>query len=169
MGRQKEKINRLGKDEKKIINNLLKKIKNYKIFNDKSKERETKFNERLFDYLRQDSKLNKITNKKIQSIIFVEETYRPEFCLTYKNRKLFAIECKRLNDKSAKSKWKEGLSQSLLYSLEYKVVVFLIFDFTKDHKYGKSFGRGNSLESKFSKQMREENGLYIQVLKPNNT
>lgn len=162
MGRLKEKQKRVGKKEDKQIRKLLKKIENYKIFSEMKRDRETKFNARLMDFIRQDPNSLEVTNKNIPPAEFVGETFRPEF---YIGTKTCAVECKRLTDGSAKAKWKEGLSQALLYSEVYKAVILVLFDYTKNSDYYKRFGRGNSIESRFRKKMRDNN-IHTVLLKP---
>ncbi|MBI1935991.1 hypothetical protein HYS31_06130 [Candidatus Woesearchaeota archaeon] len=165
MGRTKEKQKRVGKKEDKQIRKLLKKIDNYKIFVDMKKDRETKFNARLMDHIKQGQDSLEVTNKNIPSAEFVGETFRPEFYLGKVAHKTCAVECKRLIDKNAKTKWKEGLSQALLYSEVYKAVILVFFDYTKKSNYYEHFGRGNSIESRFRKKMRDNN-IHILLLKP---
>ena len=64
------------------------------------------------------------------------EKFRPE-CLLRGTGKypVCAIECKKLNDKFAKARWKEGLSQSLLYSQYYKAVIYVLFDYSTGARY----------------------------------
>lgn len=42
---------------------------------------------------------------------------------------LFAVQCKKLHDESAKRLFKEGLSQAHLYLLKCKVVALVLYDF----------------------------------------
>lgn len=165
MARKKEKQKRVGVIEQKLINKLIRKIKNYRIFKSMEKQGEVKFNDRLLDYIRQNPNPLDVNNKKIPVAKFVGEQFRPEFYLTNQSRPICGVECKRLTDKGAKSKWKEGLSQALLYSNVYKAVILVFFDFTESRKYCRSFGRGNSSESRFSKSLREQKNIHLIVLK----
>jgi hypothetical protein len=79
---------------------------------------------------------------------------------------LCAIECKKLNDQFAKVRWKEGLSQALLYAHYYKSVIYVLFDYTSGAAYAHAFGQGNRVESRFAKQLRETANVYIVVLSP---
>lgn len=161
MARKKEKQIRLGKNEGRLVNKLLKKIRDYRIFDTMMNERETNFNDRLMDYLRQNPKPLAVNNTKITPSRFVGELFRPEFYLVHSKTNLCSVECKRLTDSTAKARWKKGLSQSLLYSETYKAVILVLLDFTKNRKYSKAFGKGNSAESRFAKKMRELKNIYI--------
>ena len=108
-----------------------------------------------------------IENEKITSAKFVGETFRPECLLRgFGTYPLCAIECKKLNDQIAKARWKEGQSQSLLYSHYYKVVMLVLFDYSSGARYAAAFGPGNRVESRFAKELREGNKVHIVVLKP---
>lgn len=156
---------RLGKIETRQFLALLKALRTFKIFQQQGKLGETKLNALLINYLLQ-CDLN-IENKNIIAAKFVGETFRPECLLRGSGHyPICAIECKKLNDEFAKSRWKEGLSQSLLYSHYYKAVVFVLFDYSSDAKYAAAFGRGNRVESRFAKELREQNGVHIIAIKP---
>lgn len=79
---------------------------------------------------------------------------------------LFALECKKIHDHSAKRLFKEALAQTTLYLTTSKVVVLLLYDFTTDGTYQKGFGRGNTDSSRFAARMRTEAGLYVIVRRP---
>jgi len=165
MGRAKVKRKRIGHKEAASLRRLVERLKAYKIFQDDKGRRETKFNDRLIDYLRQNDVA--VVNKNIATADFVGETFRPEFLLKGTGSyPLCAVECKRLTDKYAKARWKEGLSQALLYMHYYKAVVYLLYDFTKDASYSKAFGKGNRPESRFAKLLRDELDIRIIVLNP---
>src|SRR5229473_2526466 len=129
------------------------------------KQRETSFNDRLMDHLRQNPHPLDVRNKKIPAAEFVGEQFRPEFYVRYHGRQLCCVECKRLTEKQAKGRWKEGLSQAILYSAVYKAVVLVLFDFTKDSRFFKKFGPGNSVESRFAAKLRHDYNIYISAVK----
>ncbi len=167
MARISQKQKRIGSCERILTNTLIKKIKGYRVFVRMKKQRETAFNDRLMDHLRQNPKPIEVSNRNIPSTYMVNETFRPEFYLSRKDTKhLCAVECKRLTESNAKSRWKEGLSQSLLYSTIYKTVVLVFFDFTKGARYAKHFGPGNKTESRFATHLRKTMNIYIIVLTP---
>jgi hypothetical protein len=167
MPRTPEKQKRLGKLERKQVDLLTKKISRYRIFSYMRNQRETRFNERLLDHLRQEPNPLVVSSKDIPVVLFADEEFRPEFYLKMGLRKtICALECKRLTKHNAKSRLKEGLSQALLYSTIYKYVIFLFLDFTKDSIYASRFGPGNKPESRFAKQLRHDSNIRIIVLKP---
>ena len=57
------------------------------------------------------------------------------------------------------------MSQALLYSSVYKAVVLVLFDFTKDSRFFKKFGPGNSVESRFAAKLRADYNIFISVVK----
>lgn len=155
----------MGKKEAALFGALLKKAKEFKIFTNQKSLGETKLNAFLINYLLQFG--HGMENKNITPAKFVGETFRPECLLRGSGRyPLCAVECKKLNDQFGKPRWKEGLAQSLLYAQYYKVVIYLLFDFSSGAKYAKAFGRGNRIESRFAKQLRESANVHIVVLKP---
>lgn len=163
MGRQKTKQVRIGRKENRLVRKLSKKIREYKLYK-ANKKGETYYNSQLLNWLKQDDLLKvNLSNTSIPPANFAGETFRPEF---YLKNKLCAIECKRLTEKYAKSKWKEGLSQALLYAHTYKMVFLIFFDFTKESKYTTAFGRGNLKENSFAKKLKTENRISIISLKP---
>lgn len=165
MGRQPEKQVRIGKKERKVVATLVKKIKEYRVFREMGKQRETSFNDRLMDHLRQNPDPLDVSNKVIPSAEFVGEQFRPEFYARKGHRKFCCVECKRLTENSAKSRWKQGVSQALLYTAVYKAIVLVLFDFTKDSRYFKKFGPGNTVESRFATKLRQDYNIFITVLK----
>lgn len=165
MGRQREKQVRIGQKEKNIVTALAKKIKTYRVFREMGKQRETSFNDRLMDHLRQNPHPLDVSNKKIPAAEFVGEQFRPEFYVKHGRHHLCCVECKRLTEKSAKGRWKEGLSQALLYSAVYKAVVLVLFDFTKDSRFFKKFGPGNTVESRFAARLRHDFNISISVVR----
>ncbi len=166
MGRKREKQKRIGKKEWKEVSVFLSKIKAYRIYWEDRNQRETRFNDRLADHLSQSLEVR--SRGTVPQIKFANETYRPDLYLQKgKTKKLCTVECKLLKDsKGAKSRFKEGLSQAIVYTSEYKYVVLLLLDFTKGSSYVLKFGRGNKLESKLSAMLREKLNVHIIVLKP---
>jgi hypothetical protein len=165
MGRKITPQKRMGKKEAGRFGAVLKEVKAFKIFPQDKKLGETKHNAFLINHLLQSDL--KVENKNITPAKFVGETFRPE-CLvrgtgTYP---LCAIECKKLNDQFAKARWNEGLSQALLYAHYYKSVIYVLFDYTSGAAYADAFGRGNRVESRFAKELREAVNVYIVVLSP---
>ena len=166
MGRKSTPQKRMGKREAGQFGALLKSVKDFKIFPQQRTQGETKFNAFLINYLLQCGL--GIQNKNITTAKFVGEVFRPECLLrgSGKHYPLCAIECKKLNDQYAKARWKEGLSQALLYAQYYKAVIYVLFDYSSQAAYADAFGRGNRVESRFAKELRETNRVHIVVLKP---
>jgi hypothetical protein len=165
MARRRIVQKRMGKVEVGQFSALLKEVRAFKLFPQHTHFGETKLNALLINYLLQRD-LN-IENKNITSAKFVGETFRPE-CLLRGSGKypICAIECKKLDDRSAKARWKEGLSQSLLYSHYYKAVIYILFDYSSGARYAVAFGVGNRVESRFAKELRKGSNVHIVVLKP---
>lgn len=155
----------MGKVEAGQFGALLKEIKAFKVFPQQRKMGETELNAFLINHLLQ-RELN-VENRKITVAKFVGETFRPECLLrgsgTYP---ICAIECKKLNEQFAKTRWKEGLSQCLLYAHYYKAVIFVLFDYSSGARYATAFGPGNRVESRFAKELREGNRIHIVVIAP---
>ena len=168
MGRKRITQKRIGKKEQRKINILIAKLKTYRIFSNMKKQRENEFNNRLMDHLRQNPNPLEVNNVGIPAPVFVGETFRPEFYLGSKKKPLCAVECKRLTEHTAKARWKEALSQTLLYSEIYKSVIAVLLDFTSDARYHRAFGKGNNPETRFAKRLREQENIQIIVLKPAN-
>ena len=167
MPRGKKKQVRIGQQEQRLLSDLVKTIKDYKIFSGNKKERETKFNERLRDYLLQRD--FDVVNKKIYMTEIMGERFRPEFYVrSDSGKKLCAVECKRLTENNAKSRWKEGISQAILYSLTYKAVILLYFDFTKGAKYVAKIGSGRTLENRFLGILKKKHHIHVVLLTPRN-
>lgn len=167
MAKRKTKQKRIGANEKKLIGSLVRKFKRYSIYRNMKNKRETEFNKLLFDYARQKPTPLQVRNKNIPSPELVEETFRPEFYLANAGTKfLCAVECKKLSDHNAKSRWKEGLSQALIYATVYKAVVLLLFDFTRQGVYANCFGRGKTAENRFAAKLRKVHKISIVVLAP---
>lgn len=165
MARKRTPRKRIGHKEAAALNSLRKHVKAYKIFRQNRTQGETRFNDRLIDHLRQMD--DQVENTNIHPASFVGEIFRPECFLRGKGKyPLCAIECKKLTDKFAKARWKEGLSQSLMYMHHYKSVIYVLYDFTSQGSYAKAFGRGNRSESGFAKLIRDSLGVHIVALKP---
>jgi len=165
MGRRREKQVRIGSKEKKVVTTLVNKIKKYRVFLEMRNQRETSFNDRLMDHLRQDPHPLDVRNKNIPAAELVGEQFRPEFYVMRSRRPLCCVECKRLTENEAKSRWKAGLSQALLYSAVYKAVVLVLFDFTRGSRFFKKFGPGNSVESRFAAKLRHDYNIFICVVR----
>lgn len=163
MGRRQIRQLKIGSKENRTLVNCVRKIKQYRIFPEQKNKRETSFNTLLMDYLRQHPKKINVSNKNIPSAEFVGETFRPEFFVKYKSKPICCIECKRLTDATAKARWKEGISQALIYTSKYKAVILVLFDFTKDSRYFRKFGPGNSVERTFASMLRKEHNIYMIV------
>lgn len=156
---------RMGKHEAAKFGALLALAKRFKIFRDQKNLGEVKLNNLFISLARQHGIA--VVNKGIHSVTFVGDTFRPECYLPGSGKiPLCAVECKKLNDSSAKPRWKEGLSQSLIYKHSYKAVIYLLYDFTESAKYVTAFGRGNRSESQFTKRLREHHKIHIIAVKP---
>ncbi len=163
----KRKNRRIGSVEQELIDNLVAKIRGYHIFWDMRNQKETKFNDRLMDHLRQEPNPLSMGNRAIPSVDLFGETFRPEFYLRRGSSKLLcAVECKRFKGKSVKSGLKADLSQALLYTTLYKYVVLLLLDFTKDGKIVGRLGRSNKTETSLAKQLHKKSNLRIVALRP---
>lgn len=111
---------RIGKNERNTINNLLKRTRAFRIFKQQKNKSEVYFNDLLINHLKQ-TKLS-VKNRGIHSSNMFGEVFRPEcYVDSDGSYPLCAFECKKLTDSSAKSRWKEGLSQSILYSRRYNL------------------------------------------------
>ena len=153
---------RLGHLERKTIETLLRSIRAFTLTATDAPLKETSINSRLIKQLKLVNA--NVVNRKIESVTFVEETYRPECTLSGGGAyTLFALECKKLHDHSAKRLFKEGLAQASLYLSKSKRVALVLYDFTTGRVYAKAFGKGNSNTSRFSARVREETGLHIIV------
>ena len=139
---------KIGPVENVSLKSAIKRLAKYKVFTRDKKKKETFFNHLLFRHLAQIEP--RVTNSGIHPVTLVGETFRPEFCIKgSKNFPLFCVECKKLTDTTAKSRFKEGLSQALVYAHEYKCVLLVFYDFTKKSGYSASFSVAKSTEKKF--------------------
>ena len=157
---------RIGPVEKDAVDRAIKQIENYKILKNDKKKNETFFNHLLFRHVIQVDP--RVTNAGIHSVKFVSETFRPEFCIKgAKDFPLFCVECKKLTDQTAKTRFNEGLSQALLYSTEYKCVLLAFYDFTKGAAYSKSFSASKSSEKKFVEALWKQHRIKVIFVVPN--
>lgn len=155
---------RIGPKEQFVLNSVLKFTRNYKIFKQNRNEGETYFNDQLINVLRQ--KVN-IENRKIHSAKLFAETFRPEcYVKGAGDVPLIAFECKKLNEQFAKARWKEGLSQAILYSHFYKSVVLVFYDYTKERRYASALGNKSSVEHQFAESLRDAFRIYVVALAP---
>lgn len=161
---KKLKNRRIGPKEKKLFNKFLNKIKKYRIEWSMKNKKETYWNSRLYGILF-NTKFD-VINRKFPETIFVGEKFRPDIVLNTKKRKLCAVECKLIREKNAKGKYKEGLSQALLYSQHYKTVILLYYDFTNDSRYYNAFKKQRSTARKLGDILKLKNKIYIIVIKP---
>ncbi len=166
MSRTHDKQVRLGKKERRTVTSTKTKLKNYVLSVANKKKGEVRLNDYLMDYLKQNPRPIAIKSSGIPSATFMGEIFRPEGFVKQSGRNLLCLECKKLVDKYAKSRWKEGLSQAIHYRLSYKVVFYVLYDFTAGAKYSQKFGAGRKNETKLSRQMREKFNIYIIALKP---
>lgn len=163
MGRIKTKQKRVSRNEEKEIENFIDSIKAYKFKWSMRNDGEVAMNDRLVNVLLQQFD---VANRSIPSVKIFGDKFRPEFFLRYNDKPICALECKVMKGKSAKSRWKEGLSQAIHYSHLYKSTVLLLYDFTKDSRYCKGLGPGNKAASQFAKRMQKQNNISIIAVKP---
>ena len=164
MGRKHTPQKRITKTERRIVAQLEHRVKTFPLSRDDSRKGEVHFNYLLLSHLRQ---WLEVRNKKIPSVDFFAERFRPDLYVGSQHKRLCAVECKKLKAfKSAKARWKEGLSQALVYSAKYKVVLLVLFDFTKDLRYYTALGRGNKPESTFATKLRRQSNVQIIALRP---
>jgi hypothetical protein len=168
-GKTPLKHKRVGAQERKLVKILIHKIKGYIVFSHMKNQRETTFNRYLMNHLCQKPDPLDVNNRNIPVATLGGARFRPEFYLCNgAARNLCAVECKRLTNNNAKARWKEGISQALLYSTVYKSVVLVFFDFTTSALYAGKFRVGNNAETRFAKRLRDMLNLHIVVIKPDN-
>lgn len=156
---------KIGPTEKADVDAAIKCLSHYKVFSQDKEKNETFFNHLLYRHLLQIEP--RVTNKNIHSVSLVGETFRPEFCIKgNKSFPLFCVECKKLTDTTAKSRFKEGLSQALVYSNEYKCVLLVFYDFTKNANYSTSFSAGKSAEKKFIDSLWRQHRIKVLFVIP---
>lgn len=165
MPKKKSPQKRLGTKEAAMVATAVKALRNYEVFKIHKTKKETFFNHLVLVHLLH--KKLPVKNKNIHCASFVGETFRPE-CFVKGSSKypLLAVECKKLTDHSAKSRWKEGLSQCLLYSHEFKAVILLLYDFTKSGAYYSALSSKKRLEYKFAQRLWKTQHIKIIALKP---
>ena len=165
MARLKQPQRRVGSNEKALILALERAVLIFRLLPEWKTRKETWINDRLIAHLK--AKSDALVNRKIAAVKFAGETYRPECCVkgTSAAFHLLAIECKHLRGTYGKRLWKEGVSQAIHYRSKYKAVFLVLYDFTKAGTYSVAFGRGNKHESRFRREMREELGIRIIVLR----
>lgn len=155
----------IGQSEKGKIRRLRRQIERFCFERSLGRKGEVEINKRLQSVLL-NSRLD-VRYKNIPRPAFVGDTFRPEFYLRHAKRPLCAVECKLLNKKSAKGRYKEGLSQALLYSHIYKAVILVFYDFTRDGKYCQAFhGRSRDLAKQLAMKLRKTHNIYIIAIKP---
>lgn len=156
---------KIGSVEKNSIDKAIKHLSSYKIFWQDKNKNETFFNHLLYRHLAQID--DRVTNNGIHSVTLVGETFRPEFCIHgNKNYPLFCVECKKLNDKTAKARFKEGLSQALVYSNDYKCVLLVFYDYTKNSNYSACFAFARSSEKKFIDALWKQHRIKVVFVVP---
>ena len=164
MGRSKTPQKRLGRLERAQFRRALISIQEHKMFQRYRAKGETWHNTALIHTLLQgdiDAKHSDIPCPR-----FLGETFRCDAFLVGGAFPLLAIECKKATDKNVKRVWKEGLSQSLLYSTKFKKVILVFYDFTRHGLLRRAFTPGNRTETVFAKELREMNRIYLVVLRP---
>lgn len=156
---------RIGINEQSSIDAAIKQLSHYKILKRDKGRKETFFNHLLFRHLVQIEP--NATNNGIHSVTLVGETFRPEFCIRGNSQHpLFCVECKKLTEATAKARFKEGLSQSLVYSNDYKCVLLVFYDFTKHDHYTKSFTKRGSPERKFLDGLWKQHRIKVIFVVP---
>ena len=156
---------RTGPVEQAAVNTAIRQIAHYKVFEQDKKRKETFFNHLLYRHLLQVEP--RVTNQGIHSVTLVGETFRPEFCIRGGGEyPLFCVECKKLTDVTAKARFKEGLSQSIVYSHEYKCVLLVFYDFTEKANYSQSFSVASSAEKKFIDSLWKQHRIKVVFVVP---
>lgn len=156
---------RIGKVEQKTLDRVMKRIAGYKIFKADKNKRETFFNHLLYRDLAQVEP--RVTNKNIHSASLVGQTFRPEFYIKGSSDvPLFCVECKKLTDKTAKQRLKEGLSQALVYSNEYKCVLLAFFDFSKNAHCSTFFAAKDSPERCLAENLWKRHRIKLLFVVP---
>jgi len=156
---------RIGKNESATLNAAIKQIASYKILRQDKARRETFFNHLLYRHLAQVEQ--NVTNVNIHSATIIGETFRPEFYIKgTSSAPLFCVECKKLTDVTAKARLKEGLSQALVYSNEYKCVLLVFYDYSKSASYNSYFAKSGSSEKKFSDNLWKHHRIKIIFVVP---
>ena len=160
MGRKKDTRKRIGHREQGVLDRTIKHIRTFKVFWKNKKKGETRLNDYLIDHLRQAGL--PIENTSFLTATFLKETFRPDcFIAGASTYNLLAVECKKVTNKTVKSRWKEGLAQCLLYTQKYKYVVFVLYDYTTTGFVTQAFGKGRKAETTFAKLLRKSLNIEI--------
>lgn len=154
---------RIGKHERVLLNKVLQRIRKFKVFTQHKAKGETFLNNLLINHLKQSSL--PVHNKDIPVASLFDERFRPEcFVDGSSDLPLCAIECKKLTDGAAKARWKEGLSQAILYSHFYKSVALVFYDYTRDAHYSQRFSAKKSTEAIFAASLKQAFRIYVFVI-----
>ncbi len=157
-------IKKIGSKEQVVLNKALSIVRKFQIFKQYKQKSETFINHMLIHQLKQ--KLN-VNDRSIPCAKMVGDQFRPECFIKGSGEiPLCAFECKKLTDAFAKARWKEGLSQALLYSHCYKATVLIFYDYTKNGAYSLAFGSKKSMESRFAESLRKAFRIYVVIIKP---
>ena len=89
MPRGKSRQSRIGKNERKHLQSFVKYVGGYRISKKNARDKETKFNDRMRDYLWQ-SRFD-VENRNIPVTKVVGEIFRPEFFVKSNNTKITAL------------------------------------------------------------------------------
>lgn len=162
------KVNKnLGPIEKKHIKKIQDKLFNYKIDKSKTKLGETEINKLIINYIDNSLKDVNFVANNIPSVDLFDEVFRPEAYLKIKGDNTVCIECKKLSDKNKpKARFKEGLSQAIIYRSYYKYVFLVLIDFTKGSKYKNKLSRKNKKEYKFIKKLLIDHRINTIIISP---
>jgi hypothetical protein len=156
---------KLGPKEKGDVDKAINRISKYKVLKKDKKKKETFINHLLFRDLAQIEP--RVTNANIHTVELNGERFRPEFFIKgSKNHPLFCVECKKLTDQTAKSRFKEGLSQALVYSTDYKCVLLVFYDFTKGSHYSVRSQKKNSSENKLIQKLWDMHRIKVLFVVP---
>jgi len=148
----------IGCKERSVIRHASTLLRQFNVMYKDKGVRETALNGRILSYL-QSTMTTIVSNVNIPSPELFGETFRPEFYIG--SKRLCGVECKRLTEHSAKTRWKEGISQALLYSTIYKHVFLVLMDFTKKRIYYNAFADLNSAESIFATKLLKSCSIEI--------
>lgn len=158
---------RVGKVERALIRDLRRKIRGWSLVGSEKRDKETELYNKLYYHVLKAPRAVSVERRRSPRLSVFGERLLPDFFLVRGRSPVCAVECKKLDDsKSAKKIFKDGLSQAMLYSIRYKAVILVLFDFTKRRVYAKAFGRGNRPESRFAKHLRRSENIKIIVFTP---
>jgi hypothetical protein len=151
---------RVGKNEQVLLNKALASIHKFNVYKQHKARGETFFNHLLIQHLRQGKV--PVKNQSIHPAKLFGERFLPECFLAGSGvLPLFAIECKKLTDTTAKGRWKQGVSQAILYSHCYKAVALVLYDYTKGATYTQALALKRSPEAAFAESLREAFRIYV--------